>query len=78
VARIGGNGIDLPLCLIKRKCVKMRIFRPVTLLDAPAQGFGPITLALVGQDGQEANADRRKARGNHNPSDRAIPNPKGC
>jgi len=32
----------------------------------------------VGQDGQEANAGSRKARGNHNPPDRAIPNPKGC
>ncbi len=27
---------------------------------------------------REAKAGRRKARGNHNPPDRAIPNPKGC
>jgi hypothetical protein len=34
--------------------------------------------ALAGQDGQEANADGRKAQGIHHLSDRVIPNLKGC
>jgi hypothetical protein len=34
--------------------------------------------APVGQDGQEAKADGRKAQGIHNLSDRALPNLKGC
>ena len=30
------------------------------------------------QEAQEAKASSRKARGSHNPLDRALPNPKGC